>query len=435
MRGPPARKAVSDVMTALVEIKQLIKGFYIRYEMWITPLWKFLLSFIAIASINGRVGYLAALKPLPIVLMCALLCSFMPVNFMVFVMAAFILGHFYAVSIETLAVTLVLFLLMFLLYFRFGPNDTVVLVMTPLFFVMKIPYLMPLALGLLGSPLSIAAMSCGVIVYYLLNFVQMNATTMGASSVTSGEDQEIIVQLRNFLTGFLTNRAMWIVILAFAAVLIIVWLLRRLPVDHAWKIAILGGAVVNLIALMAGDFLYDIQLSFVSVVFGTLFSALLCFVLEFFFFQLDYTRTERVQFEDDEYYYYVKAVPKVTLAEPERKVKSINRAHHPRKPAPHTASRERDESDDEEVLKERIPSHSASQQATRQAAARSARPRPAAAAGRPAPRPTVSGARSAQIPRPAVAVPTDDTIPDRVLRVPKGNATDTKPSGTGGRTE
>jgi hypothetical protein len=206
-------------------------------------------------------------------------------------------------------------------------------------------------------------------------------------------------------------------------------------VDHAWKIAILGGAVVNLIALMAGDFLYDIQLSFVSVVFGTLFSALLCFVLEFFFFQLDYTRTERVQFEDDEYYYYVKAVPKVTLAEPERKVKSINRAHHPRKPAPHPASRERDESDDEEVLKERIPSRSASQQATRQAAARSARPRPAAAAGRPAARPTVSGARSAQIPRSAVAVPTDDTIPDRVLRVPKGSATDTKPPGTGGRTE
>ncbi|MBR5116872.1 MAG: hypothetical protein IK096_07375, partial [Lachnospiraceae bacterium] len=110
-------------MTALVEIKQLIKGFYIRYEMWITPLWKFLLSFIAIASINRHVGYLSALKPIPIVLMCALLCSFMPVNFMVFVMAAFILGHFYAVSIETLAVTLVLFLLMFLLYFRFGPND------------------------------------------------------------------------------------------------------------------------------------------------------------------------------------------------------------------------------------------------------------------------------------------------------------------------
>lgn len=431
-------------MTALVEIKQLIKSFYIRYEMWITPLWKFLLSFTAIASINARVGYLSVLKPLPIVLMCALLCSFMPVNFMVFVMAAFILGHFYAVSIETLAVTLVLFLLMFLLYFRFGPNDTVVLVMTPIFFLMKIPYLMPLALGLLGSPLSVAAMSCGVVVYYLLNYVQTNATTMGASSVTSGEDQEIIVQLRNFLTGFLTNRAMWIVVLAFAVVLIIVWLLRRLPVDHAWKIAILGGAVVNLIALMAGDFLYDIQLSFISVVFGTLFSAVLCFFLEFFFFQLDYTRTERVQFEDDEYYYYVKAVPKVTLAEPERKVKNINRAHHPHKPPQHAAPKMREEiDDDEEVLRERVPSRSASQQAARQAAARSARARQAGAAGRPvtrtaaaargnaAARPSTSSARPAPSP-----VPTDDTLPDRVLRVPRSAGTDqTGSADTGGRSD
>ena len=30
-------------------------------------------------------------------------------------------------------------------------------------------------------------------------------------------------------------------------------------------------------------------------------------VIQFFRFCVDYTRTERVQFEDDEYYYYVKA--------------------------------------------------------------------------------------------------------------------------------
>jgi hypothetical protein len=29
---------------------------------------------------------------------------------------------------------------------------------------------------------------------------------------------------------------------------------------------------------------------------------------------LDYARTERVQFEDDDYYYYVKAVPKKMVA-------------------------------------------------------------------------------------------------------------------------
>jgi len=36
--------------------------------------------------------------------------------------------------------------------------------------------------------------------------------------------------------------------------------------------------------------------------------------VSFFARNLDYNRIERVQFEDDEYYYYVKAVPKKTLA-------------------------------------------------------------------------------------------------------------------------
>ena len=39
---------------------------------------------------------------------------------------------------------------------------------------------------------------------------------------------------------------------------------------------------------------------------------------------MDYSRTEIVQFEDDEYYYYVKAVPKVHVAVPEKTVKKIN---------------------------------------------------------------------------------------------------------------
>ena len=45
--------------------------------------------------------------------------------------------------------------------------------------------------------------------------------------------------------------------------------------------------------------------------------------MELVFFSVDYSRTERVQFEDDEYYYYVKAVPKVVVATPEKTVKHI----------------------------------------------------------------------------------------------------------------
>lgn len=47
------------------------------------------------------------------------------------------------------------------------------------------------------------------------------------------------------------------------------------------------------------------------------------FILNFFFRNLDYTRVEHVQFEDDEYYYYVTAVPKVHLAAEDKKVVKI----------------------------------------------------------------------------------------------------------------
>ena len=47
-------------------------------------------------------------------------------------------------------------------------------------------------------------------------------------------------------------------------------------------------------------------------------------ILELFFFTVDYARSESLQFEDDEYYYYVKAIPKVSVSTPEKTVKRIN---------------------------------------------------------------------------------------------------------------
>ena len=38
---------------------------------------------------------------------------------------------------------------------------------------------------------------------------------------------------------------------------------------------------------------------------------------------LDYERTERVQFEDDDYYYFVKAVPKKMVTSTEKTVKQF----------------------------------------------------------------------------------------------------------------
>ena len=57
---------------------------------------------------------------------------------------------------------------------------------------------------------------------------------------------------------------------------------------------------------------------------GTELGGAVGYLCQILFFSVDYSRTEYVQYEDDEYYYYVKAVPKINIVNAEVKVKQIN---------------------------------------------------------------------------------------------------------------
>ena len=306
-------------MTSLLELREYIKNFYVKYELYITYVWKFLLALIAFTMIGNKIGYQASLTKLPILLMAALLCSIMPQNFMVFISAGFILAHLYKLSILCAVVALIVFLLMFLLYFRFSPKDTIAVMLTPMCFYLSVPYVMPIALGLMGTPTSIVSMSFGIIVAFLVNYISANA-----NALTGSQMEESAAQFQTIITELLSNKRMWVFIVAFAITRAVVYIIRRMSVDHAWTIAIIAGALTDIICLLVGDMMYTTGLSFIGVIVQTIIAILLLMVLQFFAFNLDYTRIEKVQFEDDEYYYYVKAVPKVTVSTPAPKVKKIS---------------------------------------------------------------------------------------------------------------
>lgn len=306
------------MMTTLLVAKQYIKLFYSKFEIYITPILKFLMAFIALLQINSRLGYMAAIDRLPVVLVVALMCSFMPSNFTVIMSALFVLLHLYAFNLECTIVIGVAFILMFLLYFRFSPKDTAVVVLMPICFLLKIPYVIPMAMGLIGTPASAVSVACGVIVYYMIHFVTENATVLSGMA-----EEELAARFKIVVDGIINNKEMVVTIVAFAVTLILVYLIRRLSIDYAWTIAMVAGAFVNIMVILIGDLMFDTNVSLFGVIVGTIFAFLLTVVLQFFVFHVDYSRTEKVQFEDDEYYYYVKAVPKVTLARPEKKVKQI----------------------------------------------------------------------------------------------------------------
>ena len=311
-------------MTALLELRENLKKIYSRNEAFILPVIKFLLSFIVLSIINGKMGYMTKIDNMAIVLIVSLLCSFLPTGFMVVFAMLFTMLHMYALSIETAAVGLVVFLLLYLLFLRFTAKEALVVVLTPVLCMLKLPYVMPVAMGLIGTPASCVSVGCGVVVYYLIQTVISNAPTINSMGA-----EEATAKLRLLIDGMLGNKAMLVMIVAFTVTVIVVYLIRRMSVDHSWTIAMAAGIMIEVLILLVGDLMYDTNLSILSALLGAIVTVIVCKGIEFFRFCLDYSRTEKVQFEDDEYYYYVKAVPKMTVSAPTNTVKKINTQRRP----------------------------------------------------------------------------------------------------------
>ncbi|MCM1062983.1 MAG: hypothetical protein NC420_00695 [Eubacterium sp.] len=306
-------------MTGLLEFREKIKRIYIKTEFILIPFMKFLLTFVVLLTLNGKLGYMTRLDNMAIVLIVSLMCSFLPNGCIVLFAALFSLLHIYALSMEAALVGLCVYLVMFLLFFRFTPKDSVVVVLTPLLCVMKVPLVVPLAVGLVCGPISIISVGCGICVYYLLDTVVGSAPTINAMG-----EEETTAKLRLVIDAILGNKAMIVMIAAFAITIMVVYLIRRMSVDHSWTIAMVAGVITDIVILLIGDLLYDTNLSVVSVLLGSLLALAAGKLIEFFRFCVDYSRTEKVQFEDDEYYYYVKAVPKMTVSMSTKTVKKIN---------------------------------------------------------------------------------------------------------------
>ena len=181
-----------------------------------------------------------------------------------------------------------------------------------------VPALMPIGAGLLGSALSALPAGCGVVIYYFIRFVHAQ------SAALSDPAAEITEKLKLISDGLVHNWAMWITVIAFVVVILFVNLLRTRAFDYAWRIAVIAGGVIYILVILAGDFCLSITVAMVPMILSTVISVLAGFVLEFFVFGGDYSRTERLEYEDDEYYYYVKAVPKASVATSERSIKKIN---------------------------------------------------------------------------------------------------------------
>lgn len=305
-------------MNTILVWKEQLQNLYAKYSLYIDIALRFILGFLVFGLINTRIGFMEAASGWICTLGLSVICAFMPMTIMIIAATVLVLLHFYSLSIAVLGLSTVLFLLLYIFFLRFTANKAWLVLLTAVAFAVKVPLVIPVAVGLLATPMSMIPVICGAAAYYIIYYVKTSSATFKAEEVS--EMIEVILTAVKQIVG---NKEMWIMIAAVAICILLVYGIRTRFFDHAWKIASVVGAVAMIVICTAGNIVMDLHISYPEVIINAVVAIVIGLLLEVIFFGVDYTRTEQLEFEDDEYHYYVKAVPKYAVTAPEKSVKQI----------------------------------------------------------------------------------------------------------------
>lgn len=308
------------MMMALLTAREKLKTFYEKYYNICNPIIRFLFAFSVFAVITYQIGYEKRLSGFWVILVAAGICAFSPVQIIVYIAAFLAVVHISSYS-PILGIALLVFILsVFLLIVRNSKEQSVIILIIPLLTVFRISYLIPLGLGLLSGPLVIPAMVAGVIFRYIF----MGIDTTLSAPIGSTDLEDPFYAYRAVVDYVLLNREILLYIIGFILTYLVTYFVRRGRVKYASWIGIFAGTMTMLVTLLIGNIIADAGLIIPYVIYGVLLSAVLAYIIQFFRMTLDYMGTKKLQFEDEEYYYYVKAVPKINVFVKEETVKLIN---------------------------------------------------------------------------------------------------------------
>lgn len=307
-------------MMQILEFRARLKELYQKFQMFIDPVLRFIVAFVTFMVINNTIGYDARFDKITVVFLLSLLCAFTPSSVLVFFAMALSLAHVYSVAKLLSILMVVVFLTLYLLFVRFTPKFGYIVLGIPILYGLHIPYVFPILLGLIASPLTILPAGCGVAVYYLIHIIQEEV----AATTNITEIEDILPLYMNVIDKIIKNNQLIMTIAVFAIIIAVVYVVRRLKIEYAFEIAIGAGTITCIISFLIVDLKLGIPKQIGAMILGTLISAVIVVIIQFFRRVLDYTAVENVQFEDDDYYYYVKAVPKINVSMKNVKVKRIN---------------------------------------------------------------------------------------------------------------
>ncbi|MCL2235981.1 MAG: hypothetical protein FWB98_06050 [Defluviitaleaceae bacterium] len=310
-------------MEQLINIRQNIIDVYKRFEVPLNHVLKFIVALVVFLHIiqigmyreefailfNGGTGILFAL-------VFAVIFTVAPPALGLFFVAALIAIQM-SVVMEVAVLVFLFLLLIIVFYARIAPKHAMLVLAIVVGFQLNIPYAVVLFAGLYFGFAAVVPVVLGTAVWSFLPLFRELAenTPVVAGEIDLMELPVAFLEIFGQFYEIVTTNLAWVMIgFVFAMMIVAVHLISLLSIARAKDIALGLGAFVGLASMIMIVAVAEVELTMAGIIIGSIVSFGLVYVAKFFDNVVDYTRVERVKFDDDDNVYYVKIVPKVKAA-------------------------------------------------------------------------------------------------------------------------
>ncbi len=315
-------------LSTLFQVRGLISKYIKRYELYIKVVLKFVAYLVLFRTMTDNASFAGAgvFNSFMVQLVLALVSTLLPSRCGVLIALAICVYNIFQASLIGSVIMGAMMLVLYISMARMFPDQVYFLVLIPICIDWNLHLLVPIFAGLYVGVIAVVPVVAGVLMWGLQQIIPAFMT------LEMGESLDALPKMISDASTYgidqiTKNEQMVYLLIVFSGIILVVSMLRKLRLDYVRYIALGAGGVLGLVCLIMGKTVESLSGNLlIMILFSLLIIAVLA-LMEFLNLSLHYKSAQDLEFEDEDYFYQVRAIPKINPVSKSKK--KITKIHEP----------------------------------------------------------------------------------------------------------
>lgn len=289
-------------MNGIYKMKEDLLELYREKGLPMVIATRIIVAFLTVVLINLNIGTLAILQKPLVVLAVSVISGVLPIPLGTVVLVGVTIGHIFAISMVGAVLMAGILSLAYVLGRLFSPKEGYLFIGAFIMCLLGGTYAVPVVLAMIGSMLGVVSVLGGVSWFLLMNLMANLKSLLAEGGATDA--------VFTVLEAVVEDKSITITLVAIGISYVVATFIKNTSMNESWKASIMTGTGMNLVIMIIGGIIVSAKIPFASLFIGSVIGVILGLVVEIFVHNVNYRGMEQLRFEDDEYFYFVKAIPK-----------------------------------------------------------------------------------------------------------------------------